>query len=146
MATTTENLGMTLPATTDPVDVTVLNGNFSALDAFAGQQTEKEASQDDAIAAKATVRDIMGAGTAIEAGTDLDTITTFGTYSGASNAGYLNCPITSAFRLEVVAVAYNVRRQQRLYPQSATMSAYYIRSEGPSGFGSWYRFTGEVVS
>lgn len=46
MATTTENLGMTLPGTTDPVDVTVLNGNFSALDAFAGQQTAKDTEQD----------------------------------------------------------------------------------------------------
>ena len=46
MATTTENLGMTLPDTTDLVDVTVLSGNFSALDAFAGQQTAKDTSQD----------------------------------------------------------------------------------------------------
>lgn len=48
MATTTENLGMTLPDTTDPVDVTVLNGNFSALDAFAGQQAGRTASLIDA--------------------------------------------------------------------------------------------------
>lgn len=46
MATATENLGMTLPDTTDPVDVTVLNGNFSALDTFAGTQTEKDTAQD----------------------------------------------------------------------------------------------------
>lgn len=50
MATTTENLGMTLPDTADPVDVTVLNGNFSALDAFAGQQTAKDTAQDTTIA------------------------------------------------------------------------------------------------
>lgn len=48
MATTTENLGMTLPDTTDPVDVTVLNGNFSTLDAFAGQQAGRTASLIDA--------------------------------------------------------------------------------------------------
>lgn len=48
MATTTENLGMTLPDTTDPVDVTVLNGNFSALDDFAGQQAGRTASLIDA--------------------------------------------------------------------------------------------------
>lgn len=53
MATTTENLGMTLPDTTDTVDVTVLNGNFSALDTFAGAQTEKETEQDTAIAGMA---------------------------------------------------------------------------------------------
>lgn len=50
MATTTENLGMTLPDTTDPVNVTVLNGNFSTLDEFAGTETEKETEQDAAIA------------------------------------------------------------------------------------------------
>lgn len=54
MATTTENLGMTLPDTTDPVDVTVLNGNFSALDTFAGTQTEKEAEQDGRLTALET--------------------------------------------------------------------------------------------
>lgn len=48
MATTTENLGMTLPDTTDPVDVTVLNGNFSAIDTFAGQQAGRTASLIDA--------------------------------------------------------------------------------------------------
>ena len=54
MATTTENLGMTLPDTTDPVDVTVLNGNFSALDTFAGQQTAKDTEQDDRLTALET--------------------------------------------------------------------------------------------
>lgn len=54
MATTTENLGMTLPDTTDPVDVTVLNGNFSALDTFAGTQTEKDTEQDDRLTALET--------------------------------------------------------------------------------------------
>lgn len=53
MATTTENLGMALPGTTDPVDVTVLNTNFSAIDTFAGQQNEKETEQDAAIAGMA---------------------------------------------------------------------------------------------
>lgn len=48
MAITTENLGLTLPDTTDPVDVTVLNGNFSALDDFAGQQAGRTASLIDA--------------------------------------------------------------------------------------------------
>lgn len=54
MATTTENLGMTLPDTTDPVDVTVLNGNFSAIDTFAGQQTAKDTEQDDRLTALET--------------------------------------------------------------------------------------------
>lgn len=48
MATTTENLGMTLPDTTDLVDVTVLNANFSAIDTFAGTQTGRTAALIDA--------------------------------------------------------------------------------------------------
>lgn len=48
MATTTENLGMTLPDTTDPVNVTVLSANFSAIDIFAGTQTGRTASLIDA--------------------------------------------------------------------------------------------------
>lgn len=51
MATTTENLGMTLPDTTDLVDVSVLNSNFSTLDTFAGQQTAKDTEQDDRLTA-----------------------------------------------------------------------------------------------
>lgn len=39
MATTTENLGLTLPAGTDKADISVLNENFQALDDFAGQAT-----------------------------------------------------------------------------------------------------------
>lgn len=39
MATTTENLGLTLPAGTDRAEISVLNENFQTLDAFAGQAT-----------------------------------------------------------------------------------------------------------
>lgn len=39
MATTTENLGLTLPAGTDRAEISVLNENFQTLDTFAGQAT-----------------------------------------------------------------------------------------------------------
>lgn len=39
MATTTENLGLTLPAGTDKAEISVLNENFQAIDTFAGQAT-----------------------------------------------------------------------------------------------------------
>lgn len=39
MATTTENLGLTLPAGTEKADISVLNENFQAIDTFAGQAT-----------------------------------------------------------------------------------------------------------
>ena len=39
MATTTENLGLTLPAGTDKAEISVLNENFQEIDDFAGQAT-----------------------------------------------------------------------------------------------------------
>ena len=60
MATTTTNLGLTLPAGTDPADIAVLNTNFGLIDTFAGQQTAKDTSQDarmTAIENDATDRD-----------------------------------------------------------------------------------------
>lgn len=46
MSTTTTNLGLTLPAGTDPADIAVLNTNFGLIDTFAGQQTAKDTAQD----------------------------------------------------------------------------------------------------
>ena len=46
MSTTTTNLGLTLPAGTDPADIADLNTNFTTIDTFAGQQTAKDTSQD----------------------------------------------------------------------------------------------------
>lgn len=40
MATTTENLGLTIPAGTDRAEISVLNENFQKLDTFAGQATD----------------------------------------------------------------------------------------------------------
>lgn len=48
MATTTENLGLTLPAGTDRTEISVLNENFQTLDTFAGQQAGRIASLIDA--------------------------------------------------------------------------------------------------
>lgn len=48
MATTTDNLGMTLPAGTDRAEISVLNENFQTLDTFAGQQAGRTASLIDA--------------------------------------------------------------------------------------------------
>lgn len=60
MSTTTTNLGLTLPAGSDPADIAVLNTNFGLIDTFAGQQTAKDTSQDarmTAIENDATDRD-----------------------------------------------------------------------------------------
>ena len=51
MSTTTTNLGLTLPAGSDPADIAVLNTNFGLIDTFAGQQTAKDTAQDARMAA-----------------------------------------------------------------------------------------------
>ena len=159
MATTTENLGMTLPDTTDPVDVTVLNGNFSTIDAFAGTQTEKDATQDDTIAqlsssvqSKASLADIFGVKPAIQRGTDLDTMQTPGVYGcgGATVAASLvNCPTaTEAFIMTVDNIVAASRIIQKLYAVNTTNGAprIYIRALYSGGWGAWYLFEGVAVS
>ena len=74
---------------------------------------------------------------------DLDDYTTPGVYNhGLDNVATLsNCPITtSGFRLEVVHIAFNTRRQQRLYPQSTTSKSFFIRTEDSNGFGDWIEY------
>lgn len=173
MATTTENLDMTLPDTTDPVDVTVLNGNFSALDTFAGAQTEKDTEQDGRLTAieakdteqdaaieqlssdvqgKASLADIFGVKPAIPSGTDLDTMQTPGVYAcgGASLAATLtNCPtVTDAFVMTVDNIVATSRIIQKLYAvnTSSGVPCIYIRALYSAGWGAWYRFEGVAVS
>lgn len=159
MATTTENLGMTLPDTTDLVDVTVLNGNFSTIDTFAGQQTAKDAAQDDTITqlssdvqSKASLADIFGVKPAIQNGTDLDTMRTPGAYAcgGATVAASLvNCPThTDAFIMYVDNIVATSRIIQRLYAVNTAsgVPCIYIRALYSAGWGAWYRFEGVAVS
>lgn len=149
MATTTENLGMTLPATTDPVDVTVLNGNFSTLDAFAGQQAAKDTEQDDAIAAKMGLEDVYGMGTTIPASTDLDTLTDCGRYfspNAATSGTLTNCPFPSGGFLLITEYG-TATMIQNLWPTpKAQAGTFFSRRYGSGTWGAWYKFTGEVVS
>lgn len=100
--------------------------------------------QVDAIAAAV---DFCSVGTTIPANSDLNSYTTKGIYNcGATNAAtLLNCPVTAGFRLEVVEIAFSTRHQQRLYTQQVAGDSIYIRTEGGSGYGSWYKFTGTAV-
>lgn len=155
MATTTENLGMTLPDATDPVDVTVLNGNFSAIDTFAGQQTAKETEQDDRLTAiETSVGDIYGLGAPIPSGTDWDTLTDVGVYYVASSSAMgtmSNAPTTGAGgRLEIRAANAAAHRIQIFYAASATNPRFYMRlyllQSGTMVWTPWYLYAGTVVS
>lgn len=155
MATTTENLGMTLPATTDPVDVTVLNANFSTLDAFAGQQAAKDTAQDDRLTAvEMSVGDIYGIGAVIPNGTDWNTLTDPGVrYVSSSSAmgTMVNAPTTGAGgRLEIRAANAAAHRIQIFYAASATNPRFYMRmyllQSGVMVWTSWYLYAGTVVS
>lgn len=98
----------------------------------------------DAVAASV---DFCRVGTTIPANSDLNTYTTKGVYCcGATSAATLsNCPVSAGFRLEVVEIAFSTRHQQRLYTQQVAGDSIYIRTEGGSGYGSWYKFTGTAV-
>lgn len=119
-----------------------------ALAAAPQSTTYTKTEVDTALAAKATVEDIFGVGTTIPENTDLNTYTTAGVFScGATNAATLtNCPVTIGFRLEVVRMFSSNRRQQRIYPQDPNNGTFYIRTEGSSGFGGWFRFDGTPVA
>lgn len=98
MATTTENLGLTLPAGTDRALVSDLNGNFQTIDAFAGQATadiQQAQETADAAAPQATTytKDEVDAAIeeAIEQGgggtTDYNDLTNKPTINGVSLSG-----------------------------------------------------------
>lgn len=92
--------------------------------------------------------DFCRVGTTIPANADLNSYTTKGIYNcGATNAATLsNCPVSAGFRMEVVEIAFSSRHQQRLYPQLVAADSYYVRTEGSTGYGAWYKFTGTVVT
>lgn len=115
------------------------------LNGKADKSTTYTKAQVDSIAAGI---DFCAVGTTIPANSDLNTYTTKGIYNcGATNAATLaNCPVTAGFRLEVVEIAFSSRHQQRLYTQQVAGDSFYIRTEGGSGYGSWYKFTGTVVT
>lgn len=104
-----------------------------------------------ALSGKMSPSDWFGVGATItstaQSPYDLDDLTAVGVYNcGATAAAtLLHCPVSTGFRLEVLQVAFTTRRQQRLYPQAASNDSFYIRTEGNSGYGSWYKFTGTIV-
>lgn len=83
-------------------------------------------------------------------GTDLNDLPTrdaeYFSNSAASSATMLNTPFTTAsFRLEVKRIIAS-RVFQILYPNDNAGNCYYQRALGASGWSSWYKFEGTVVS
>lgn len=60
--TTTTNLGLKKPASSDPIDISVLNENADKLDAFAGETNTALAGKQDSIADLAEIRSGAEAG------------------------------------------------------------------------------------
>lgn len=76
---------------------------------------------------------------------------TVGKYNRQANANLVqNIPAdlgNTPFYCEVVNTISNLRRQIKLYPcTAATAGNFYICLETANGFGSWYKFTGTVVT
>lgn len=82
--------------------------------------------------------------TTIESGTDLDTLTTPGAYSAATQSivdSLVHCPATVVFSLLVLARGTEGRPVQMI----ATGNAIFTRTKYGSTWQNWYRFSGEVV-
>lgn len=112
-----------------------------------------QASQDAAIAGKASISDVYGLGTSISSGTDLDTITGVGVYY-CSTAGIasslINCPSVYPFRMEVSNTNGPTRYLQTLIDAVPSGSlagqvTVYRRVYTASGWGAWRMFEGVVV-
>lgn len=140
MSTTTTNLGLTKPAFTEPILVTDINGNMDILDA--------------AVAGKIP----LGIGTAItdpapSAATpvyaDLFTLPV-GVYyrqTNITNTQHLPAGMTVAFFCIIVNTITVSRRKIFLFPCTATKAGeVYTCTELSTGYGSWYKFSGEVVT
>lgn len=147
MATTTENLGMTLPDATDPVDVTVLNGNFSTLDTFAGQQTTKDTEQDAAILPLQNF--IFGAGTALAQNEDLNNYNQAGKFAAATGTvakTIMNTPWTSSgFTVFVIPFITTTAFLQILIPNTVT-GKWYRRRYTNGAWSNWIEYDGTEVT
>ena len=138
MSTTTTNLGLTKPALGEPILISDINGNSDILDA--------------AIAGKIP----LGLGTAI---TDPDAAN--GVYAdlftlpvgvhwrqtNVTNTRNLPNGVTGAFFCYVVNTISASRKKIYLFPCSSTaVGEFYTCTQMSGGYGSWYKFSGTVVT
>lgn len=86
-------------------------------------------------------------GTHIPSGSDLDDYMTAGSFranNSSQPATLENCPVTVGFRMEVKYVTDSSRPMQTIFPNS-TQGYYFSRNFSATGWGSWYKFSGEEV-
>lgn len=176
MATETTNYHFIKPGDADPVDNTPLNQNFDSIDAaIAGHvadtnnphQTTKEqvglgnvdntsdadkplsAAAQAALADKITIEDVLGAGTALAAGDDLNSLTYPGKFyaaNGTISAGVANSPVTTKayFGYTIRSISPNAQFIQIAIENDENFIIYKRRYTGT--WGAWYKITGEPVA
>jgi len=101
-----------------------------------------------ALAAKADTAAVFGTGTLIPNDGDLFTLPVGKYYRNTNPTVIANIPsdLTVAFYCEIVNTIADNRRKIYLYPATVqTAGVFYTCLETGSGYGAWYKFTGEAV-
>lgn len=101
-----------------------------------------------ALAGKADTAAVFGTGTLIPNDGDLFTLPVGKYYRNTNPTVIANIPsdLTVAFYCEIVNTIADNRRKIYLYPATVqTAGVFYTCLETGSGYGAWYKFTGEAV-
>lgn len=101
-----------------------------------------------ALAEKADTAAVFGTGTLIPNDGDLFTLPVGKYYRNTNPTVIANIPsdLTVAFYCEIVNTIADNRRKIYLYPATVqTAGVFYTCLETGSGYGAWYKFTGEAV-
>lgn len=103
-----------------------------------------------AIAAKPSLTNIFGTGTALTTGQDLDNITTLGPYNANTPAianSLYHCPVATAFRMEITTLNGSARFVQKIYTVDTSTSriTIYARGYTASGWSDWTKLEGELA-
>ena len=140
MSTTTTNLNLVKPSASDAINIADINGNMDILDAAVSgklQMTLGTAITDPAPTAATPVY------------ADLFTLPV-GVYyrqTNITNTQHLPAGMTGAFFCIIVNTITVSRRKIYLFPCTATKAGeFYTCTELSTGYGSWYKFSGEVVT
>lgn len=140
MSTTTTNLNLVKPSASDAINIADINGNMDILDAAVSgklQMTLGTAITDPAPSAATPVY------------ADLFTLPVGVYYRQTNITNTQNLPngMTSAFYCFIVNTISSSRKKIYLFPcASLTAGEFYTCTQMSTGYGSWYKFTGTVVT
>lgn len=129
---------------------TAIDGKASSSD-LTDETSAREAADtalQTAINGKVDTANVFGVGTLIQSTDDLFTLPVGKYYRNTSPTGIANIPsdLTVAFYCEIVNTIADNRRKIYLYPATIqTAGVFYTCLETGSGYGTWYKFSGEVV-